>query len=36
MKKWNKPVVIKLTASELAMHIKVAARSEICQYTDFR
>lgn len=36
MKKWNKPIVIKLTASELAIHIKAAARSEQCYYTDFR
>ena len=36
MKMWNKPVIVKLTASDLAMYIKAAARSEQCHYADFR
>lgn len=36
MKEWKKPVVVELTADQLAKHIQVAARSGQCFAGDFR
>ncbi|GEM_PF-4860931 len=36
MKDWKKPVVVELSAEQLAKHIKAAARSGICHFGDFR
>ena len=36
MKKWKKPVVVQLSAVQLADHIRVAARSGQCLMGDFR
>lgn len=36
MKNWKKPAVITLTANQLSMYIKAAARSGMCQSGDFR
>jgi len=36
LKKWVKPVVVELSAKELAKHIQAAARSGQCLFGDFR
>ena len=36
MKKWKKPVVVQLSAVQLADHIRVAARSMQCPIGNFR
>lgn len=36
MKKWKMPVVMTITRSQLASHIKAAARSGMCWFGDFR
>lgn len=36
MKAWKKSTIITVAAEQLAQHIKVAARSGICSWGDFR
>lgn len=36
MKQWQKPVVVELTAEQLALHIQAAARSLVCIYREYR
>lgn len=36
MKMWKKPVVVELTAEQLAQHIQAAARSVQCFFGEYR
>lgn len=36
MKTWNKPMIFGLTIAQLGNYIRIAARSGICSFGDFR